>query len=56
MNVILKLFSIDTLIEFVVAHLAAHVKNPRSAAAIRLRFIVAKLHDATGEFLRETGG
>ncbi len=53
MKILLKLFSIDTLIEVVIDLLAGLVKNPGSERAIRLRHIVLKLNGATEEFLRK---
>lgn len=48
---LLRMFSIDVLIDFVVAYLASTVKNPTSPEATRLRYIVAKLNKATSDFL-----
>ncbi len=53
MKILLKLFSIDTLIEVVIDLLAGLVKNPGSERAIRLRYAVHKLNHATEEFLRK---
>lgn len=54
MNFILKLFSAETLISFVVELLSSRVKNPGSEKAYRLRAFVRKLHDASEQFLAET--
>ena len=50
---LLRLFSVETLIEIVIELLATTVKNPRSDGARRIRRVVAELHDATGEFLNK---
>ena len=55
MKYLLKLISIDTLIEFLVAYLASTVKNPESKEAVRLKHYVLKLHDAAEQFLVKTG-
>lgn len=55
-NLFLKMFSIETLILFVVAWLASTVKNPTSQAAIRARSIVRQLYNASRDFLERTGG
>lgn len=52
-KLVLGLFNIDTLIEFIIDLLAAHIKNPGSAKAMRLRFIVERLHVITTTFLEK---
>lgn len=51
MKWILKSFSIETILEFVVAWLAATVKNPNSAKAGRLIRIVSDLQRLSKQFL-----
>lgn len=53
-KILLKLISIDTLIEAVGAFLASTVKNPTSPEATRLRGLVWELYEVTGTFLDVT--
>lgn len=50
----LKLISIDTILEFIVAWLASTVKNQESQKSIRLFRVVGEIHDLTGQFLEQT--
>lgn len=56
MTSLLKLFSTETLIEFIIAYLVSTVKNPSSSKALKLRFIVTKLRDAANQYLVSTDG
>lgn len=51
MSALLKLFSLETLIKFLVAALSDLVKNPHSERARRLRLIVKALGAACDVFL-----
>lgn len=51
MKWILKTFSIETILDFVVAWLAATVKNPQSVKAGRLIRIISELHRLSQQFL-----
>lgn len=52
MDRILKLFSIDTIIFFLITVLMETIKNPNSAKARRLESTVIKLRDTAEEFLQ----
>lgn len=51
MKSLLKVFSIDTIIEFVVAWLASTIKRPNSIEAQRAINNVRRLRDACDNFL-----
>lgn len=51
MKALLKVFSIDTVIEFVVAWLASTIKRPNSIEAQRVVANVKRLRDACDSFL-----
>ena len=52
-KLVLGLFKTDTLLEFVIDLLASHIKNPGSPKAMRLRFIIERLHVITTAFLEK---
>jgi len=56
MNILLRLFSIDTLIAAVISYISTTVKNPSSSKALQLRSIVHRLYKAAKQFLEQTGG
>lgn len=51
MKSLLKVFSIDTIIEFIVAWLASTIKRPNSVEAQRVVANVKRLRDACDSFL-----
>lgn len=54
MNFVLRMFAVETLIRVVLEFLIASIKNPDSAKAAKVRYIVQELHEVSGEFLLRT--